>query len=85
VSAGVDDQVGVAAVASAVAYTLPSPATATQRPEAAHEIAVKGCPAAFSSRGDCQLLVGVVVTSTWPTLSTAAQKEVVGHDTPVRW
>jgi hypothetical protein len=24
------------------------------------------------------------VTNTWPTLSTAAQKLVVGHDTPVR-
>ena len=30
-------------------------------------------------------LAGLVETNTWPTLSTAAQSEGVGHETAVRW
>jgi hypothetical protein len=50
-----------------------------------HEIPERECPGPFKSSGCPQLEVGVVVTSTRPMSSTAAQNEVVGHDTPVRW
>jgi hypothetical protein len=84
VSAAVFDQVGVCDEALALACTLWSAAVATHSALEVHEMAVSE-PEEIVSALPQLPLAGLVETNTWPTLSTAAQSEAVGHETAVSW
>ena len=86
VATGVADQVTAAAVALAVACTLPSCATATHRPETLQDTAVRAIEPA-SSGVSCHdaWLVGFVESRTFPWSSTAAHSDALGQETAVTW
>jgi hypothetical protein len=82
-SIGVADQVTGGVTALAVAYTLPSLATATHRAVALHDTAVRALVLVSRVARHDRALVGFVDTRTLPALSTAAHSEAVGQETAV--
>jgi hypothetical protein len=83
----VADQVGVAEAALAVACTLPSAATATQRPEALHDTAFRALVvvSVVACHDETERTVGVADSQILPAESTAAHSEAVGQETAVTW
>ncbi|HEX4034094.1 MAG TPA: hypothetical protein VHX66_06595 [Solirubrobacteraceae bacterium] len=77
------DQVGMDDDALALACTLPFIAVATHSEVEVHEMAVSAEEEIASPLPQVPL-AGLVETNTWPVLSTAAQRVVVGQETAVR-